>query len=349
MKILRKVCTRQHFFSMIFACIQMLRSFNPKRSLFVVILSLCLGAPIIMQAHAERLTLWSVFMMGADDGWVVGEAGTIIRWDGNDWSTVTSPTTEKLKSVFMVSDTDGWAVGEGGTTIHWDGSARARNMGYSETKHFTIDTVPPNMELLSPENKTYTVTDVSFSFTASEAIPWISYSLDRKANVTIAGNTTLVGLSGGVHSLVVYAKDVAGNIGSSETVYFTVDPTAPSIFVLSLENKTYYTTEVSLNFTVDDSVSWVAYSLDGKANVTIAGNTTLTGLLDGSHSITVYAMDAAGNTRTSKTIYFTIAQQSEPFPTWIVATTVMSAIAVVGAVLLVYFRKIRKKAWKAEE
>ncbi len=50
----------------------------------------------------------------------------------------------------------------------------------------------------------------------------------------------------------------------------------------------------------------MGYSLDGEMNVTIAGNTTLTGVLDGSHHIVVYANDTAGNMGASGTVYFTV-------------------------------------------
>jgi len=66
--------------------------------------------------------LHSVFMVSASDGWAVGTYGTIIRWNGVAWSTVTSPTTQHLYSVYMVSAVDGWAVGWGGTIIRWTGT-----------------------------------------------------------------------------------------------------------------------------------------------------------------------------------------------------------------------------------
>jgi hypothetical protein len=75
-----------------------------------------------MHARATRLALWSVFIVGPDDGWAVGEAGTILRWNGTDWSSWASPTTEDLYKVFMVSSGDGWAVGRSGTIIRWNGS-----------------------------------------------------------------------------------------------------------------------------------------------------------------------------------------------------------------------------------
>ena len=79
-------------------------------------------------------TLASVHMFSSDDGWAVGEDGTIVRWDGSSWSTVTSPTGEFIHSVHMVSPTDGWAVGissriggwamgTGGRILRWDGSS----------------------------------------------------------------------------------------------------------------------------------------------------------------------------------------------------------------------------------
>ena len=123
------------------------------------------------------------------------------------------------------------------------------------------------------------------------------------------------------------------------------DTTPPNISILSDETKTYATADVSLTFTVDESVSWMGYSLDGQANVTISGNTTLYGLPDGSHSLIVYARDAAGNTGASGTISFTIETSAEPppaepFPIWIVAVVIV--IAALGTA--VYLLKIRKKS-----
>ncbi len=80
----------------------------------------------------------------------------------------------------------------------------------------------------------------------------------------------------------------------------------PTIVVLSPANATYDTTNVSLIFTVDEPTDWIGYSLDGAANVTITGNTTLTSLSYGSHRIVVYANDTHGNMGSSNTVYFVI-------------------------------------------
>jgi hypothetical protein len=53
----------------------------------------------------------------------VGGGGTILHWDGNAWTSVSSGTTSSLISVWGSWASDVWAVGGGGTILHWDGSA----------------------------------------------------------------------------------------------------------------------------------------------------------------------------------------------------------------------------------
>jgi parallel beta-helix repeat protein len=84
------------------------------------------------------------------------------------------------------------------------------------------DTSPPTLSLTSPKNTTYTTENIALTFMPDEPITWIGYSLDKENNVTIGGNTTLVNLPDGTHTITVYANDTIGNIGHS-TVNFTVN------------------------------------------------------------------------------------------------------------------------------
>jgi len=112
----------------------------------------------------------------------------------------------------------------------------------------------------------------------------------------------------------------------------------PEVKVVSpLMDQTCDVSNVSLAFTVNKTVSWVGYSLDGQDNVTMTGNTTITGLTSGLHNITVYAKDEFENTGTSETISFTVAE--EPFPVAPVAAASVAAVAVAGVGLLLYFKK----------
>jgi N-acetylneuraminic acid mutarotase len=87
---------------------------------------------------------------------------------------------------------------------------------------FGYGTVPPAVAVVSPENRTYNVTSVSLVFTVNKPVVWIGFSLDEQDNVTITSNTTLSGLSSGVHNIAVYAKDALENMGASETISFTI-------------------------------------------------------------------------------------------------------------------------------
>jgi len=97
----------------------------------------------------------------------------------------------------------------------------------------------------------------------------------------------------------------------SATITADYEITPPEITILSPENTTYSTTSIDLNYTIYDfsAIDWTGYSLDGAANVTITGNTTLTGLSYDSHNIIVYANDTYGNMGSSDRVYFTVKRQ----------------------------------------
>lgn len=79
----------------------------------------------------------------------------------------------------------------------------------------------PDVSVLSVENTTYSG-NVTLNFTVNKPTSWIGYSLDGLDNVTVTENTTLTGLSSGLHSVTVYAKDEFNNTGTSETISFTI-------------------------------------------------------------------------------------------------------------------------------
>ncbi len=168
-------------------------------------------------------------------------------------------------------------------------------------------TTSPTVSLFSPENKTYNVNEVSLIFFIETQTSWTGYSLDAQEIVTITGNTTLAKLSEGSHNIVISVKDSSGNSWFSSILYFTIDTVPPNISVLSPQNKTYSEIDILLSLAVNEPTSEIKYSLDGKENVTIIGNKTLTGLSDGFHVLIVYATDTAANTGTSKT-FFSIAR-----------------------------------------
>ncbi len=95
------------------------------------------------------------------------------------------------------------------------------------TVSFNIDSIPPNISILSPETKAYNTSDVPLDFTVNKTVSQISYSLDGHENITTTGNMTLTQLSDGAHNVTVYATDEAGNVGTSQTINFTITKPEP--------------------------------------------------------------------------------------------------------------------------
>jgi hypothetical protein len=234
-------------------------------------------------------------------------------------------------------------------------------------------TNPPTILISSPNNNTVIASgDVSLAFnvsiTESENTRFLTevyyevdwqegkspvYHLDMTTPnqnwiTEFSHNKPLTGIPEGKHNITVIAAAWGSytigltmysfDIGGSSSVSFTVDTTPPSVSVSSLENDTQYAPDIALNFTVNEAVTQITYSLDGQENVTINGNTTLPQLSYGAHNVIVYATDVAGNTGASETISFTVAKP-EPFPTAQVAAASTSIIVVIGVGLLVYFKK----------
>ena len=122
--------------------------------------------------------------------------------------------------------------------------------------------------------------------------------------------------------------------------YGTIPPT---ISLLSPKHTAYSSGNVSLAFTTNKPVTWVAYSLDGQEKVTVTGNTTLSGLSSGSHNITVYAKDAFWSNASSETVTFSIAEPGvSPSTFAAIGSGAFVAVVCVGA--LVYFKKRKNRS-----
>jgi hypothetical protein len=82
----------------------------------------------------------------------------------------------------------------------------------------------------------------------------------------------------------------------------------------------------------------------------ISKNTTLTGFYYGSHNVTIYATDIAGNTG-AQTVIFTLAKTVEPTPLPelspaalpIAVSTIAVGLIALGAGLFIYRRRSRRE------
>ena len=96
------------------------------------------------------------------------------------------------------------------------------------------------------------------------------------------------------------------------TTFRTFDTTPATITIVSPQNITYVTSSVPLTFMVSEPTSWIGYSLNNQANITITGNTTMTGLAEGRNNVMVYGNDSSGNMGASERVHFTVAVNNPP-------------------------------------
>jgi hypothetical protein len=229
---------------------------------------------------------------------------------------------------------------------------------------FTVDTTvtdPFTPCIISPQNQTtYNTTQVPLTYAVNKILRsyysvdvlWSYYSIDDSDLRYHEGNITLPSLSEGQHKLTlavaytVSRSNLAYQVTTQtiDTIFFYVDDVAPKITNVSIGSTD--TSNLLLNFTVDENTSWVGYSLDNQANVTVNAETVVLGELPiGYHNVTVYAKDAAGNVGVSEILFFSVGATdlNAAIPDlYTIIAIIAIVIAVISTGLFVYFRRTRK-------
>jgi hypothetical protein len=221
---------------------------------------------------------------------------------------------------------------------------------------------------ISVKNEPTTITGFKInpqSIVNSKWIKWIYYNLPEPENAREGDPFSLyptwyvpLGFDklypGGITGLHVYVWADTGQVVIISPMYARIGPgyseedsTQPSVIpvvnILSPQSKNYTSSKIELRFAVDRNVYWISYSLDGQENVTLTSNTVLTNLTKGWHYIVMYATDSSGRTGYEVTAF---AISSATSFTVTLTTLILAAsgvsLAVVGAGLLVYFKKRKR-------
>jgi hypothetical protein len=145
-----------------------------------------------------------------------------------------------------------------------------------------------------------------------------------------------------------------------------IDTVPPKIEFLGINKET---ADWLFNFTVNEPITWVGYSLDNQANITIDGNFVPKELSIGNHNMMVYAKDTAGNIGAQylgflvdrpATLGFFIdkpdpvensdttdkpgtADRPNLFPTIAIVVSI-ATVAIVGIGILIHFKKHKPTA-----
>ena len=246
------------------------------------------------------------------------------------------------------------------------------------------DTVGPlrfkdGVTVYSPVNTTYNSRNILFNYTFAVGMG-MHYSLNYMLDGNLAepmpysvinpqelhvvylatGQVQMPELSEGTHSLTISLQATFGknDIRSySDTISFTIDTNAPDfaldtappkIIIQSPQTNQTYTTAVPLNIFLSEPITQLIVYLDGNKTTLSTQNTTLRGLTAGTHSLTVTAIDLAGNPGYTNYVTFNViqptpTQQPTPTPTipefssWKIPLLLI--IILTSAGLLVYNKK----------
>ncbi|MEO8016381.1 MAG: Ig-like domain-containing protein [Pseudomonadota bacterium] len=135
----------------------------------------------------------------------------------------------------------------------------------------------------------------SFTATSTESGSVFEVSLDAAAYSQLAASFTLNALADGAHTVNVRARDAAGNTDATPATFaWTVDTLAPDTTIAASPPTLANSAAGSFTFTSEAGASFQA-SLDGSAYAAVPASYPVAALSDGSHTLNVRAVDAAGN------------------------------------------------------
>ncbi len=204
----------------------------------------------------------------------------------------------------------------GSHTITYWSTDNAGNTETTHTGYVNIDTTPPVTSASglagSPTGSWHTSAS-SFTLSANDAggsgLAATYYTIDGGATQTYSGSA--VPVSGDASHLITYwSTDKAGNVEGAHTGYMNIDGTKPTTTASGLQGSAtsgWTNSTQSVTLTATDATSGVAntyYTLDGVQHT--YGGSAFQVSAAGSHTITFWSTDNAGNTETTHTGYVNI-------------------------------------------
>jgi hypothetical protein len=170
----------------------------------------------------------------------------------------------------------------------------AGNTGTS-SRTWNVDFTSPETSIASGPSGTVSDTSASFVFESPDSTATFECSLDAASFVACPASHTVVGLTDGMHTMRVRAVDPVGNRDGSPAIRtWTVDTVAPDTQIFSSPSSLERVRLATFDFGASETGSTFQCSLDGGAYVPCADPYS-TSVGNGSHQLSVRAVDAAGN------------------------------------------------------
>ncbi|WP_448545731.1 choice-of-anchor D domain-containing protein [Roseiflexus sp.] len=218
---------------------------------------------------------------GSDD--VSSNVTLECRVDAASFAPCTSPFTPS-------------GLADGNRTFNVRARDQAGNVSAPASYTWTIDTTPPDTTITGgPANSSTSGPTVSFTF-SSEAGATFQCRMDSGSFSACTSPFTATGLTDGSHTFHVRAIDTVGNIDPTPaTRTWTVDATPPDTTILSGPTGAISVTSVTFTFTSTETGSTFQCRLNGGSFVSCTSPHIISGLVNGSQTFEVRAIDAVNN------------------------------------------------------
>ena len=297
------------------------------------------GTSWTAQTSGTTQTLRGIYFLNSQVGWVTGNAGAVCHTTngGTTWAAQTSGTTQTLYGVYATDANNAWAVGGAGVIYHttnggttWaaqtSGTTQAQRSisgaggslwacgGGGTCLTYLIDSTPPvttatGLQASSTTGWQTSAQSVTLSATDSQSgVSATYYKVDGGAQQTYTAPFTIS--TQGSHTVVYWSVDKGGNTEAQHAGYVNIDSAAPATTATGLQganNTGWQTTGQAVTLSATDAVSGVAttkYTVDGGAAQLYSGPFVISA--NGSHTVTYWSTDNAGNTETAHIGYVNV-------------------------------------------
>jgi HD domain len=197
-------------------------------------------------------------------------------------------------------------LGDGRHTIDIYAISLGGQQSATASTAFTVDTQAPVLTISQAPTGTVRSANATLTYAVDDPRATVWCSIDGAAATACNGPVNLGGLPSGPHTVSLYATDPAGNSSGNASASFTIDNTGPVVSFTATPPASSASRTVTVSFTTDDPASVAWCSLDGNAAQACSGSVSYNNLSNGSHSISVYAIDAAGNRGATSTTTFSV-------------------------------------------
>lgn len=178
------------------------------------------------------------------------------------------------------------------------------NVGPAATYSWTIDTIQPDTLLPTAPTALTNSATAAFVFGSTETGATFQCKLDNGPWAPCPNPYTLTEVPDGGHTLLIQAKDLAGNLDPTPYSFsWTVDTRPPVTTIVSKPANPTNQTSGSITFSASEPVANQDCTLDGVVTTGCSSPFAFSGLGEGNHTFAVRSRDLAGNPEATAASY----------------------------------------------